>query len=176
MSFTVRTALPGDAAAVAAIYAHHVLHGVASYDTVPPSAEVLRDKIVSVTTQGWPYLVAERGGEVLGYAYASQFRDRPAYAYACENSIYVAAGHQQEGVGRGLMEKLIAAAHAFGFRQMVAVIGGADPASVGFHTSLGFRHMGGLHAIGWKAGRWLDSVYMQLELGEGASTSPDESR
>ena len=176
MSIAIRTATPEDARAIAAIYAHHVLNGVATYDTVPPPADAFREKIADVTGRGWPFVVAERDAEVIGYAYATQFRDRPAYAYACEDSIYVAPEHANQGIGRLLMEALIEAAGAFGFRQMVAVIGGADPTSVAFHGSLGFEQMGRLRALGWKADRWLDNVYMQLELGEGAASRPGGQR
>jgi len=176
MSVAIRSAMLEDAAAVAAIYARHVLNGVATYDTAPPSDAAFREKIASVSASGWPFLVAEEHDEILGYAYATQFRDRPAYAYACENSIYVAAGRAHRGIGRNLMNALIDAATVFGFRQMVAVIGGADPTSIAFHGSLGFEERGRLKALGWKSDRWLDNVYMQLELGDGAGSRPDPRR
>ena len=169
----LRDAAPGDGAAVAAIYAHHVLHGTASYDTEAPSPADMRNKIVHVLAQGWPFLVAEAGGEVVGYAYATQFRDRPAYAYTCENSIYVRAGDGGRGIGRRLLEALLVRSERAGFRQMVAVIGGAEPASVALHTACGFRETGRIEAVGWKKGRWLDNVYMQKALGPGATRPPD---
>ena len=122
--------------------------------------------------RGWPFLVACDGDQVVGYAYATQFRDRPAYAYACENSIYVAHDRRGGGIGKLLLKALLEAAEAHGFRRMVAVIGGAEPASVALHGSCGFEHAGRLTGMGWKAGRWLDTVYMQIALGRGISTAP----
>ena len=171
-AISVRSAAPGDADAITAIYAHHVRHGTATYDTEPPSAKAMREKIAQVLAKGWPFLVAEGAGEVVGYAYATQFRDRRAYAYACENSIYVRADRTGCGIGRRLLADLVEQSRNRGFRQMVAVIGGGEPASVALHASLGFREVGRLAAVGWKHGRWLDSVYMQLALGDGAATIP----
>ncbi|CAN5383738.1 GNAT family N-acetyltransferase [soil metagenome] len=176
MSVTLRAATAGDAPAIAAIYAHHVLHGTASYETVPPTAHATRTKIETIVGKGWPFLVACEGEQVVGYAYATQFRDRPAYAYACEDSIYVAADRTGQGVGRALLAGLLLAATQCGFRQIVAVIGGAEPASIALHATLGFAHAGRLSAMGWKAGRWLDTVYMQIALGSGATTHPDAAR
>lgn len=172
MTVAIRPAVPDDAAAIAGIYAHHVLHGTATYEIVPPSAATMREKIVHIVAKGWPFLVAYEEAEVLGYCYATQFRDRPAYAYACEDSIYVSVDHARRGIGRALLTALLAAATDHGFRQMVAVIGGAEPASVALHAALGFEHAGRLPAMGWKSGRWLDSVYMRIALGDGSSTSP----
>ena len=160
----IRDATPEDAEAIAAIYAHHVLHGTASYDVVPPPAEALRAKIEAVTAAGWPYLVAERGGAIAGYAYATQFRDREAYRFAAEDSIYVHPGHMRQGIGKTLLDALIERCGSFGFRTVIAVIGGAEPASIALHARRGFREVGRLRAVGCKHGRWLDSVYMQLEL------------
>ena len=172
VAIMTRDARVEDADAIAAIYAHHVRHGTATYDTAPPSAAAMREKIGQVLAKGWPFLVAEAGGEVVGYAYATQFRDRRAYAYACENSIYVRADRTGRGIGRRLLADLVDQSRNTGFRQMVAVIGGGEPASVALHASLGFREVGRLAAVGWKHGRWLDSVYMQLALGDGATTIP----
>ena len=170
-SFSLRDAREQDSAEIAAIYAHHVLHGTASYDTVPPSGDYIREKIRSVLGSGWPFLVAVDDG-IMGYAYATQFRDRAAYRWTAENSIYVRADNLGHGVGKVLLQELLARAEAFGFRQMIAVIGGAAEASVRLHLSCGFHEVGRVHAAGWKHGRWLDSVYMQKSLGEGSSTSP----
>ena len=165
----------GDAAEIAAIYAHHVLNGTASYETVPPGTADMAARMDKVLEAGWPWLVARSdAGEMLGYAYASQFRDRAAYRYACENSIYVRHDCRGQGVGKQLMAELLRACAAFGFRQMIAVIGGAEPASVALHAALGFEHAGRMKAIGRKQGRWLDNVYMQVQLGEGAATPPAE--
>lgn len=166
-------AMPGDAAAIAAIYAHHVAHGTASYDTEPRSVDTTAALIADHCARGWPFLVARsKDGGVLGYAYASQFRPRAAYAWACEDSIYVGAASQRRGVGRVLLEALLIAAEAAGFRTMVAVIGGAEPASVALHAACGFTHAGRLAGMGWKHDRWLDTVYMQRALGDGTASPP----
>jgi len=172
--WSIRPVTPDDAAAIADIYAHHVRHGTATFDTEPTTAEAMRGKILSSSARGWPFLVAERGGAVLGYAYASQFRDRPAYAYTCENSIYVRADMAGQGIGRALLRSLIRAAEAAGFRQMIAVIGGGEPASVALHAAAGFREAGRMRAVGRKFGRWLDTVYLQRALKPGDSELPQE--
>jgi phosphinothricin acetyltransferase len=169
----IRDAREEDAAEVAAIYAHHVLHGTASYDTQPASAETFKDKIRWVLASGWPFLVAEADGQIVGYAYATQFRDRAAYRWTAENSIYVRADNLGQGVGKALLRELLDRSQACGFRQMIAVIGGASETSVGLHASCGFKEAGRIHAAGWKHGRWLDNLYMQKTLGEGSSTSPE---
>ena len=169
----IEPAMPGDAAAIAAIYAHHVAHGTASYDTEPRSVDTTAALIADHRARGWPFLVARsEDGGVLGYAYASQFRPRAAYAWACEDSIYVDPAGQRRGVGRVLLEALLIAAEAAGFRTMVAVIGGAEPASVALHAACGFTHAGRLAGMGWKHGRWLDTVYMQRALGDGTASPP----
>ena len=172
-SFSLRDAREEDAAEIAAIYGHHVLHGTASYDTEPPSADDFRKKIAWVLSSGWPFLVAEEGGAIVVYAYATQFRDRAAYRWTAENSIYVRADRQGCGVGKALLQELLIRSEGCGFRQMVAVIGGAEEASVRLHSSCGFQVAGRIHAAGRKHGRWLDNVYMQKALGEGSSTSPE---
>ncbi|WP_374549230.1 GNAT family N-acetyltransferase [Sphingobium yanoikuyae] len=173
MTLTVRPATLKDVGAIADIYAHHVLHGTATYEIVPPSLADTEATIETVTGRGWPFLVACDGLEVVGYAYATQFRDRPAYAYACENSIYIAHDRRGAGIGKLLLVALLQAAEACGFRRMVAVIGGGEPASVALHGSCGFEHAGRLTGMGWKAGQWLDTVYMQIALGDGTATAPD---
>lgn len=172
MTVSVRNATIGDAQAIAAIYAHHVLYGTATYEVVPPTVEDTEARIRAISSRNWPLLVACDGREVVGYAYATQFRDRPAYAYACENSIYVAHDRLGEGIGKLLLGALLESAEAYGFRQMVAVIGGGEPSSVALHGSCGFRQVGRLTGMGWKAGRWLDTVYMQAALGGGIATAP----
>ena len=161
-----------DATAIAAIYAHHVIHGTASYDTVPLTSDETLTKIRRITAAGWPFLVVQKDGQVVGYAYVTQFRDRPGYSWTCENSIYMHPGWQGRGIGKTLLEELVRRAEAFGFRQMAAVIGGAEPASIALHQACGFREVGRLHAAGWKHNRWLDNVYMQIALGKGSSEPP----
>lgn len=164
MELNIRDVAENDAEAIAAIYAHHVLNGTASYDIDPPPAEFHRDKICRIATAGWPFLVAEVGGELAAYAYVTQFRDRAAYRFTAEDSIYVHPGYMGRGVGKALLTVLLDRASAYGFRTVIAVIGGAEPASIAVHAALGFREAGRLKAVGWKKKRWLDSVYMQIEL------------
>lgn len=164
----IRPAREGDAQAICAIYDYHVAHGTASFDSAGPSAAEWAVKIADVTAQGWPFFVAEQGGVVAGYAYATQFRPRAAYARTCENSIYIADSARGQGIGTRLLEALIDAARACGFEQMIAVIGGGEPASVALHGKCGFVHAGRMRNVGFKFGRRLDTVYMQCDLtGEG---------
>ena len=160
----IRDAVESDAEAVQAIYAYHVLHGTASYDVEPPSVSSIRDKIHWVLGEGWPFLVACENEQVVGYAYATQFRDRAAYRFTCEDSIYVHPDCVGRGAGKAMLGELMARSADCGFRTMIAVIGDAEPASIGLHAAHGFREVGRLHAVGWKKERWLDSVYMQREL------------
>jgi phosphinothricin acetyltransferase len=160
----IRDVTGADAAAIAAIYGHHVLNGTASYDVVPPPEEFHRSKIERVLAAGWPFLVAELDGGVLGYAYATQFRDRDAYRFTAEDSIYVDPNWMGQGVGGALLDALIERSIVRGFRTLIAVIGGAEPGSIALHASRGFREAGRLSAVGRKHERWLDSVYMQLEM------------
>ncbi len=170
---TIRAAMVSDACEIVDIYAAHVRDGSASFDTVPRSLADTKKKISEIHGKGWPFLVAERDSEILGYAYATQFRDRPAYGFACEDSIYVRSDQVGRGVGSLLMRELISASARFGFRQMIAVIGGSEPASVALHSKLGFEHAGRMRSVGRKFETWLDSVYMQLELGDGDRTAPE---
>jgi L-amino acid N-acyltransferase YncA len=163
---SIRDVQESDAAAIAAIYAHHVLHGTASYDEVPPSPDDTLAKIRRIGAAAWPFLVAELDQRVAGYAYVTQFRDRAAYRFTAENSIYVHPDLSGRGVGKALLEMLMKRSAAVGFRTIVAVIGGAEPSSVALHNSCGFEEVGRLHAVGWKHERWLDSLYMQRSLVE----------
>ncbi len=163
-----------DAPAVAAIYAHHVAHGTASFETEAPGAEEMAARMAKVLEAGSPWLVARHDGEVVGFAYAAQFRDRPAYGFACENSVYIRHDRRGEGIGRALLALLIVAAERAGFRQMIAVIGGAEPASIRLHAALGFAEAGRMQGVGRKHGRWLDTLYMQRALGPGADEPPGE--
>lgn len=153
-----------DAAAIADIYAHHVLEGTASYDYEPPSTDFHLHKIRRVNAAGWPFLVAEEQNVLAGYAYLTQFRDREGYRFTAEDSIYVRFDAMGRGVGSALLRALLDRGAEYGFRTVVAVIGGAEPASVALHAKCGFREAGRLRAVGWKRGRWLDSIYMQIEL------------
>lgn len=160
----VRTATVDDAPAISAIYAHHVVTGTGSYDTDPPATAFFAAKIDEVTVRAWPFLVATSNGTIAGYGYAGQMRDRAGYRYTCEDSIYVHSNWQRRGVGTMLLAQLLADASASGFKRMVAVIGGAEPASIALHTLLGFVEAGRLRRVGYKFDRWLDSVYMQRDL------------
>jgi phosphinothricin acetyltransferase len=160
--------------AVAAIYAHHVLHGPASFETEPPDPVEMRRRRAEVVAKGLPYLVADCAGVVLGYAYAGTYRPRAAYADTVENSVYLHPDAIGRGLGRRLLAALIDAAEQCGLRQMVAVVGdAANEASIRLHEKLGFRRVGVLREVGWKHGVWLDSVLLQRSLGAGGSVPPD---
>lgn len=160
----IRDATVKDAKAIAAIYAHHVLHGTASFETEPPTVDFWTAKIGEIVARGWPFVVAVRDSEILGYAYANQFRDRTAYAHTCENSVYVRADAVGQGVGIALMTALINQAKASGFREIIAVVGGGEPASIALHAKCGFRHAGRMEKVGRKFGRLLDTIYMQYSM------------
>lgn len=161
-----------DAPQIAAIYDHHARYGTASFELQGPSIGETEAKILRIGSACWPFLVAEIDGRVAGYAYVTQFRDRPAYAHTCENSIYVHPGLHGRGVGKALLATLCERCQEFGFRQMLAVIGGGEDASVRLHASCGFEHAGRMKCVGWKMGRWLDTIYMQKALGPGSSEPP----
>ena len=170
----IEPATSSDAAQMADIYGHHVLHGTASFEQVPPSVADMAARLAKVQAAGAPWLAARGGhGELLGYAYASQFRDRPAYRFACENSVYIRHDRRGEGIGRALLALLIVEAERAGFRQMIAVIAGAQPASARLHAAFGFAEAGRMRSVGRKHGQWLDTLYMQRPLGEGDSTAPE---
>lgn len=163
-----------DVAAITAIYAHHVRHGLASFEETPPSPEEIARRRHELVARGLPYLVAECGGRVTGYCYAGPFRTRSAYRCTLEDSVYVAADAVGGGIGRALLKAVVARAGELGYRQMVAVIGGSETVpSIRLHQSLGFAHIGVLPAIGFKFGRWVDVVLMQRALGPGAATLPE---
>jgi L-amino acid N-acyltransferase YncA len=170
----LRQAEDADMAAIAAIYAHHVRFGLGSFEQEPPSVEELQRRRDEVLARELPYLAAVApGGAVLGYAYAAPYRTRSAYRYSVEDSIYVAPTAGRRGVGGALLAALIERCATLGYRQMVAVIGDSgNLASIGLHEGLGFRQVGLLPAIGFKLGRWVDSVLMQRALGSGASDPP----
>ena len=160
----IRDVTEADADAIAVIYAHHVLNGTASYDVDPPSPDFHRDKIRRIAVAGWPFLVAEVEGRLAGYAYVTQFRDRAAYRFTAEDSIYVHPELTGRGVGKALLTTLLDRSAAYGFKTIIAVIGGAEPASIAVHAALGFDEVGRLRRVGWKHARWLDSIYMQRDL------------
>jgi L-amino acid N-acyltransferase YncA len=163
---SIRPARPSDIAAITRIYGHAVRHGTASFELDPPDEAEMARRQDALIAGGFPYLVAQAGGEVLGYAYAGPYRARPAYRFSVEDSVYIAADAQRRGLGRLLLARLIAESEARGYRQMIAVIGDSDqPASIALHTTLGFRLIGTLQAVGFKFDRWLDSVLMQRPLG-----------
>lgn len=165
----IRDARPADVAAIQRIYAPQVERGFASFELEAPSVEEMTRRHAALVGAGLPYLVAERAGEVLGYAYAGSYRARPAYRWTIEDSVYVADDAMGQGVGRALLAGLIARCEAGPWRQMVAVIGdSANRRSIALHERLGFRHVGVLENVGFKLGRWLDTIYMQRPLGNGA--------
>ncbi|HEY7664023.1 MAG TPA: GNAT family N-acetyltransferase [Xanthobacteraceae bacterium] len=169
----IRPALPGDLAAVTAIYDHAVRHGTASFEVDPPDQSEITRRYDALRGGGYPYLVAEADGEIAGYAYAGPYRARPAYRWSVEDSIYIAPQWHRRGVGRALLERLIADGQEGGFRQMIAVIGdSANIASIELHRGAGFRLVGTFENVGYKFGRWLDSVLMQRPLGRGATIAP----
>ena len=168
----IRNATEADIPEVQAIYAHHVLHGLASFEEVPPSADEMRARFEAIVAGGKPYLVAEIDGRIAGYGYASAYRPRSAYRYTLENSIYIDADARGRGVGSALLEALVARCRKGPWRQMLAVIGdSANAASIGLHRKAGFRQVGVLERVGFKHGRWVDSVLMQLELSRA---DPDQ--
>ncbi len=156
-----------DAEAIATIYAWHVLNGTATFEIVPPMAAEMADRISVISAKKSVYLVAEEEGHILGYAYATPFRDRPAYQFTCEDSIYLDHEARGRGLGSILLAALIKEAEAVGFRQMIGVVGGGEPASIALHAKHGFEHRGTMQSVGRKFGRWLDTVYMQRVLGPG---------
>ena len=170
---TIRDGEEADVAAIAAIYHHHVLHGAASFEMEPPDAAEMARRRRTVVDGGYPYLVAEQHGRVVGYAYASAYRPRPAYRNTVENSVYVEPGRERQGIGRVLLAALLEACERRGFRQVVAVIGDSGhEASIGLHRALGFRMVGVLQSAGFKFGRWIDIVLMQRAIGPGDDTPP----
>ena len=169
----IRPAAAADVGAITQIYADAVIHGTATFEIEPPDESEMARRLHVLSVRGCPYLAAEQAGIVAGYAYAGPYRDRRAYDWCVEDSIYVAPQFQRQGIGALLLAGLIAAAEARGFRQMIAVIGdSAQVASIAVHARAGFAHSGTLRAVGFKHGRWLDTVLMQRALGSGDATPP----
>lgn len=172
----IRDAGEGDLVTVQRIYAAHVTTGLASFEELPPDLTEMGRRFAAIKERGDPYLAAERAGVVVGYAYASPYRPRPAYRYVREGSLYVAPGQERQGVGRALLQALIEACGAKSYRRLIAVIGdSANEASIGLHEALGFHRVGLLPSVGFKFGRWVDSVIMDRPLGEGDRTLPEAS-
>jgi L-amino acid N-acyltransferase YncA len=170
---SIRPAEPRDVAAITRIYDHAVRHGTASFELAPPDEAEMARRQKELFAGGFPYIVAEQATAVVGYAYAGPYRARPAYRWTVEDSIYVDPALHGRGIGRALLERLIAEAERSGFRQMLAVIGdSANAGSIELHRALGFRMVGTFDNVGFKFGRWLDSVLMQRALGKGAHTTP----
>jgi L-amino acid N-acyltransferase YncA len=175
MKIRIREAVAADLPIISEIYRESVLTGIATYELDPPSDDEMASRFAAITGRNYPYIIAEdHKGKVLGFAYASAFRTRPAYRYLAEDSIYVAPEARGMGVGGTLLDALMSATADLGVRQMIAVIGGASPASIAMHEKAGFKHVGRMPATGFKFGKWLDTVLMQIELGEGADTTPTE--
>ena len=172
----IRPAILSDVPAIHDIYSFHVQHGLASWELTPPTLTELQTRMNQVLTQGYPYFVAESDRAVVGYAYAGAYRPRLGYRYTVENSVYIHPHYQQRGLGRRLLAQLIATCEAGGYRQMVAVIGDSgNIASIRLHQALGFVHVGTLPNVGFKHGRWLDCVLMQISLGDGDRRLPDDN-
>jgi L-amino acid N-acyltransferase YncA len=173
MTASIRPATAADIPAITRIYDHAVRHGTASFELEPPDEAEMARRQRALLDGGFPYLVAELGGAVVGYAYAGPYRPRPAYRYSVEDSIYVDPAIQRRGVGRLLLDRLIDESTQHGFRQMIAVIGdSAQAASIELHRAAGFHYVGNIQHVGYKFDRWLDSVLMQRPLGPGALTKP----
>lgn len=170
----IRTSLGGDLAAITAIYAHHVLHGTGTFELDPPTAADMAARRAEVLARGLPWLVAEREGAVLGFAYANWFKPRPAFRFSAEDSVYVADAARGQGVGRALLAQLVVQAQAAGVRKLLAVVGdSANAGSIALHRSQGFSEAGVLRSVGWKFGAWRDIVLMEKALGDGDRTSPE---
>ena len=171
---TLRPCAEADLPAITAIYGHHVLHGTGTFETTPPTEAEMATRRQDVLARGLPYLVAEREGRVLGFAYCQWFKPRPAYRYSAEDSIYLHPDAAGQGIGKQLLAALAHQAQAVGVRKLIAVIGDSDNrGSIGVHRALGFTKVGTIQSSGWKFGRWLDIVLMDKSLGEGDSTPPE---
>jgi L-amino acid N-acyltransferase YncA len=171
----IRPSRDEDLDAITRIYGHHVLHGTGTFETTPPTLAEMTARRADVLGKGLPWLVAEEGGQVLGYAYGNWFKPRPAYRFSVEDSIYMDPAAHRQGLGRALLAELLAALERAGTRKVMAVIGdSANAGSIGVHKALGFEPVGVVQSCGWKFGRWLDIVLMQKTLGAGDSAPPNE--
>jgi L-amino acid N-acyltransferase YncA len=176
-AFRIEPAVSSDAPGIAEVYAHHVLHGTATFEIDPPDAAEIVARMRRLHAVRMPWLVARDGrGEILGYAYAGPFHPRPAYRHTCENTIYIRHDRLGRGIGTALLAALLAACEGAGMRQMVALIAGTEPASIALHAKAGFVEAGRLASVGRKHGRWIDVLYMQRPLGEADATAPCDER
>ena len=172
-SSEIRAATAADLPAITEIYDHAVRYGTATFELTPPDLAEMTRRFGALLDGGFPYLVAALEGRVIGYAYAGAYRPRPAYRFTVENSVYLQPAIHRRGIGLQLLQRLIAESEARGYRQMIAVIGdSANAGSIGVHTKCGFRMIGTHPDVGFKFGRWLDTVMMQLPLGDGAGSLP----
>src|SRR3984885_176020 len=171
----IRPATAADLPAITEIYDHAVRYGTATFELIPPDLTEMTRRFGALMDDGFPYLVASLEGRVIGYAYAGAYRPRPAYRFTVENSVYLQPAIHRRGIGLQLLQRLIAECEARGYRQMIAVIGdSANAGSIGVHTRTGFRMIGTHPDVGFKFGRWLDTVMMQRALGDGADTVPPD--
>ena len=171
---TIRSSTDADVPAVAAIYAHHVLHGTGTFETTPPTESDMATRRADVLSKGLPYLVAEEDGQLLGFAYCQWFKPRPAYRFSAEDSIYLHPDASGRGLGKQLLSELARQAEAAGIRKLIAVIGdSANAGSIGVHRSLGFEQVGVFKSCGWKFGQWRDIVLMEKTIGAGDTTAPE---
>jgi len=172
-SLEIRPATAADLPCITGIYEHAVLFGTATFELLPPDLAEMTRRFDTLIDGGFPYVVAALEGRVVGYAYAGAYRPRPAYRFTVENSVYLQPAVHRRGIGLQLLQRLIDECEARGYRQMIAVIGdSANAASVGVHSRCGFQMIGTHPNVGFKFGRWLDTVMMQRTLGEGATTVP----
>ena len=172
----IRQSADDDMVRITEIYARSVREGTASFEFEPPDLAEMMRRRSALLDAGYPYLAAEVDGRVEGYAYAGAFRPRPAYALTVENTVYVDPDNQRGGVGRALMKRLIEECTERGYRQMIAIIGGSQhAASIAFHKMIGFHDIGTFKSVGYKHGKWLDTVHLQLALGPGDTTPPDKA-
>ena len=171
-ALVIRDSVEADVVAVQAIYAHHVLHGTASFELTPPTLDDMRQRRADVVAKNLPYLVAEQNGVVVGYAYVTLYRPRPAYRFTIEDSVYVQEGLAGQGIGSLLLAEIIKICTAKGYRQLMAVVGDASAASVSLHERHGFKLAGTFKSVGYKFGAWRDTAMLQRSLGEGDQTDP----
>jgi phosphinothricin acetyltransferase len=170
----IRPGTDADLPTITRIYGHHVLYGTGTFETTPPTEPEMQARRADVLGKNLPWLVLERDGAVLGFAYGNWFKPRPAYRFSVEDSIYLAPEAAGQGLGKLLMTELLAQLERRGVRKVMAVIGdSANAGSIGVHRAAGFEHVGVVQSCGWKFGRWLDIVLMQRALGAGDTTPPE---